>query len=208
MKAMATMICDVSDIDDYPLMRSDRLPSHYFTTFWHTRWLNSTLHLTADMAVQGAAMNLFFIAQSQSPVGTLPDDDVILSRLLRIDLLTWQALRGQRIGALHNWERVNCEGEIRLAHPVVTEVVLDAMHRREAKVASNESKAVYQRQQRLIAAWSDLGVGRDALADTVLIERAEAWLTETRPGRRTVQSYEAVLVHAQQSGWIGRPSRH
>lgn len=200
----APQLQDVKGLDDYPLMRSDRLPSHYFTTFWHTRWLNSTLHLTADMAVQGAALNLFFIAQSQSPVGTLPDDDIILSRLLRMDLVAWQALRGQRVGALHNWYSVNCEGEVRLAHPVVTEVVMDAMHRREAKVASNEGKAIYQRQQRLITAFRDLGVTKGALGDTVLIERCDAWLHETRPGRRTIGSYEAALLHAQHNGWFGR----
>ncbi|MEJ6397029.1 hypothetical protein [Yoonia sp. 208BN28-4] len=201
--ARATLV-DAAAVLDYPIARDQRLPSHYFTTFWHHRWLNSTLHLTADMAVQGAALNLFFIAQSQTPIGTLPDDDLILSRLLRIDITTWQDLRDRRIGPLHNWHPVNCDGEIRLGHPVVLEVVQDALHRREHNAVSKESKAVYARQQRLKDALSALGLGKDVLADQVLIERMEQWLTDNRPGRRTIQSYEAVVVHAQQQRWFGR----
>lgn len=208
MNALAPRIVDVAALPEYPIDRDMRLPSHYFTTFWHHRWLNSELHLTADMAVQGAAMNLFFIAQSQSPIGTLPDNDLILARLLRIELTAWQELRDRRVNPLHNWHPVNCEGEIRLAHPVVQEVALDALNRRDAKAVSNEDKAVYQRQQRLRMALKDLGVGKDALADKVLIERMEQWLTDHRPGRRTIQAYEAALVHAAAQKWLGGISRH
>ena len=56
----------------YPLPRDLRIPTHYFITWWHNRWLNSSLHLTGSYEVQGVALALYCIAQNQSPMGTLP----------------------------------------------------------------------------------------------------------------------------------------
>ena len=48
-------------LPDYPAELVDaRMTSDYFTVFWHDRWLNSELHLTSSLDVQGAALNLFF----------------------------------------------------------------------------------------------------------------------------------------------------
>ena len=84
---------DTGDLPEYPDALCDpQLTSDYFTMFWHDRWLASTMHLTAPLEVQGAALNLFFLARKQVPVGSLPVEDRVLARLLRIDLDAWQRL--------------------------------------------------------------------------------------------------------------------
>jgi len=200
-------LVETKSLPEYPVSRDTHLQAHYFTMFEHHRWLSSTLHLTAPMDVQGAALNLFFIAQSQTPIGSLPDDDLILSRLLRIDLTTWQGLRNRTVGALHNWVHCISDGELRLMHPVVTRVVLNAIERREEREASNEEKAVYERKKRLRAAMADLGCTKDVLADTVLIDRIDDWLLSTCKGQRRKSVYEGAMQHAARLGWFGGVSR-
>ena len=73
----------------YPLAKDFRMPTHYFMAWWHNRWLNSDLHLIGSYEVQGVAVALFSIAQNQSPIGTLPRDEVLLARLLRLALKTF-----------------------------------------------------------------------------------------------------------------------
>jgi len=126
----APRLIETDELPVYPVDRDERLEGHYFIKFWHDRWLNSHLHLTATLEVQACALNLFFLSQKQTPVGTLPDDDAILAKLLRIDLALWRDLRTRRINPLHGWSPCRCGEEIRLSHPVVTEVVLDAMAKR------------------------------------------------------------------------------
>lgn len=195
----------VSDdsLPDYPLERSDRIKAHHFVAFWHRRWLNSELHLTASHEVQGMALNLFFIAQEQAPLGTLPDDDFILSRLLRVDMGYWKEVRARRVGPLHNWHRCRCDGEIRLMHPVVTEVAMDAMAGRAAREAKTSAAAVKMRINRLKQALRELGLRDHALADDVLINRMDAWLDENHKGQRKMPQYERVLRHAATQQWFG-----
>jgi hypothetical protein len=197
-----------ADLPVYPIGRDVRLQSHYFTMIQHHRWLNSEMHLTADMAVQGAALNLFFVAQSQSPLGTLPNDDVVLSRLLRIDLTTWRGLRDRPMGALHRWHPCLCGDEVRLMHPVVLEVLQDAIARRDVREASNEEKAVDARLRRLRAALAELGCSKTVIADEVLIGRLDAWLVENVRGQRRASAYEAALAHAAAMGWLDGGVRH
>lgn len=195
---------DAGNLPDYPVNRDERLEGHYFTKFWHDRWLNSQLHLTATLEVQACALNLFFLAQKQSPVGTLPDNDTILAKLLRIDLALWHDLRTRQITPLHGWSPCRCGDEMRLAHPVVTEVVLDAIARRESREASNSQKAVYQRLRRLREALGNLGCSRDVMADDLLIERLDEWLLQHCPGRRTHSAYGRALQHAAADGWLNK----
>ena len=191
-----------ADLPLYPIGRDVRLPSHYFTMIQHYRWFNSELHLTADMAVQGAALNLFLFAQCQLPLGTLPNDDIMLSRLLRIDLTAWRALRDRPMGALHKWQPCLCGDEVRLMHPVVLEVLQDAISKREMRETSNEEKAVYARLQRLRKALAEMGCTRTVIGDEVLIGRLDAWLVDNIRGQRRIPAYQAALKHAAQMGWL------
>ena len=58
--------------------------------------------MTAAHLVQGAALNLLFLSRKQTPVGSLPVDDKVLARLLRVDLGEWLGWMAQPITPLHN----------------------------------------------------------------------------------------------------------
>ncbi len=201
--APALQVVDVADLPDYPIDTDASMAAHYFTTFYHDRWLNSELHLTGSLEVQACALNLFFIAQKQTPVGTLPDNNAILARLLRIDLQLWKDLRARVLSPLHKWRRCRCGDEIRLMHPVVTEVLLQALGRREAREASNAEKAVYQRLQRLRSAMRDMGLSKDVIRDDRLVERIDAWMLENVKGQRRRPAYDAAILHASKMQWFG-----
>ncbi|TMV86124.1 hypothetical protein FGG78_20135 [Thioclava sp. BHET1] len=193
---------DLASIPDYPIERSTRLTAHYFMMWWHDRWLNSTMHLKASYEVQGVAVALFSIAQRQTPIGTLPDDDEMLAKLLRMDLARWRDLVSLPVSPLHNWSRCNCEGEIRLMHPVVLEVAMDAITRRDVREAKASERAVAKRSERLRLALSEMGCDRAVIGDEVLIERMDKWLLESCHGNRTRLVYERALEHAARMGWF------
>lgn len=196
-------------LPEYPVELCDaHLTSDYFTLFWHDRWLASKLHLKAPLAVQGAALNLFFLARKQSPVGSLPADEELLARLLRVDLADWRGMMAQPITPLHKWTKF-CHGdEVVLGHPVVIEICMDALTKREERKASNEGKAVNMRQKRLAEMMQEMGCVQAMCQDKVLIERLDAWLMENHHGQRRRPQIEASikrsLEHAAREGWIGQ----
>lgn len=198
---------DATPLPEYPPELCDpRLTADYFTMFWHDRWLSSALHLTAPMAVQGAALNLFFLARKQVPVGSLPVSDAMLARLLRVDQADWIGWMAQPITPMHNWTRYAYGDAEVWGHPVVIEVARDALARREVRKASTESKAIYQRQGRLSDVMREMGVDKAMCADRVLIERLDAWLVENHHGQRRMPQFEAsikrALQHAHSEGWL------
>jgi hypothetical protein len=205
--AAVPKLIDVSGLDEYPEDLCDpRLSSDYFTMFWHDRWLNSTLHLTASMDVQGAALNLFFAARKQTPVGSLPDNDRILSRLLHLDLEVWLDLRARPVGPLHNWRPMRFGDGIVLGHDVVIEVALDALGRRQQRQASNGEKAVAMRRKRLAEQMQRMGCSAPVVGDRDLVARLDDWLEEHHPGQRRMPQFEAsinrALRHAHSAGWL------
>ncbi len=193
---------DTGTLPEYPIPVDERLESHYFVSFWFNRWLNSDFRLRASAEVRAFGLDLFFIAQNQSPVGTLPTDEVVIAKLLMIDLAHWKDLCKREITPLYNWTPCRCGNKVRLMHPVVTEQAQDAIARREARQASNSQKAVYQRVRRLRDALGDLGCSRDVLNDDLLIERLDGWLLQHCTGRRTHSAYGRALKHAAADGWL------
>lgn len=202
----ALRVVDTGKLPPYPIERSIRLDSHSFVKWYHNRWLNSRLHLTASYEVQGMARALFDIAQNQSPVGTLPDEDIQLARLLRLDLSVWQEVRARAISPLHNWVKCIADGEIRLMHPVVLEVVRDALERREQHGLSKEAKAEAMRFKRLREGLVAMGVAKAVLDDEVLIARLDEWLTAHCKGNRTRIVLQRSLEHAGKQGWLNAPA--
>jgi hypothetical protein len=178
-----------------------------FRGFWRAstrfnRWLNSDFRLRASAEVRAFGLDLFFIAQNQSPVGTLPTNEAVIAKLLMIDLAHWRELCKREITPLYNWTPCRCGAKVRLMHPVVTEQAQDAIARREAREASNSQKAVYQRLRRLREALGDLGCSREVLNDDLLIERMDGWLLQHCSGRRTAGAYGRALTHAIADGWL------
>lgn len=188
----------------YPIARSDRLDGQTFVKWWHHRWLASEMHLMATYEVQGMARALFDLAQTQSPMGTLPRSTAVIARLLRVDPHQFDGLCRHAYGPMNGWRPcVTEDGEARLYHPVVLEQVQDAMSRREAWLSKKSDAAVRERQRRLVAALRELKVGEGVIADTALIERMDQWLLENWKSKRTAEAYHRVLIAASEGRWFG-----
>lgn len=188
----------------YPIPRHERLDGNSFVKWQHLRWLASDMHLMASFEVKGMARDLFDLAQTQSPPGTLPIDRAQVARLLRVDAVHFDGLCRQPYGPLRGWSPcVTDDGEGRLFHPVVLEQVRDAFDRREAKALANNAKAIAARRERMVAALRAMGCAEAMLADDVLIDRMDAWLAQNWKRRREAPAYQKVLDHAAREGWFG-----
>jgi hypothetical protein len=188
----------------YPISRDDRLDGNHFVKWNTSRWLASKTFKLMPWEFQGMARALFDLCQIETPVGTLPNDDAELAFMLRVDVRRMRDLRAQEYGPLRNWSPCLCGAEVRLMHDVVVEVVQDALERRATAQLSTEEKAVAQRMGRLRRALEQQGLSKAVLADDVLITRMDEWLTAQRKGRRTESVYRSAILHAVQSGWVGR----
>lgn len=179
-------VIDTDDgLPDYPLAADQRLTGHYFIAWHHDRWLASRYRLSAPREMRALAIDLYSLAQRQTPVGTLPDDDVQLAALLMLDLRTWQEARRHEWSPLYKWERCRCGEEVRLCHPVVLEVILDAIDGRDKRLVAGELGRKRKRLDRLPDQILAAGGSRAMAADTDLLERVDAWLMRQCPGNRT-----------------------
>jgi len=153
--------------------------------FWFNRWLNSDFRLRASAEVRGYGLDLFFIAQNQSPVGTLPTDDAVLAKLLMIDLATWKDLCSREVSPLYNWRPCRCGDKLRLMHPVVTEQALVALKSKRDRIEARERE---RERKRLVALKRQIleAGGHRGLADNAdYVTRLDSWLLENCPGNRT-----------------------
>jgi hypothetical protein len=189
-----------ADLPDYPFARDFRMPTHFFMPWHFSRWLNSRLFLLGSYEVHGVALALYSLAQQQAPVGTLPDDDALLARMLRMDVARWRDLRRSEVGPMHGWFRVRCDGETRWAHPVVMEILEDVARRRTDRELSKEGRARARRIDRLKLALAEMGVGEALLSDRAAIEAIEDYLEGTHRGNRTSVVYARALRWAADQG--------
>lgn len=191
---------DPETLEDYPEQLTDpALATDYFTKFWHDRWLSSRLHLTGTLAVQGAALNLFFLSRKQTPIGSLPSCPKMLARLLRVTDGEWDLLVRQDITPLHGWRPYRHAGHVVLGHHVVIEVSLDALDRREARRLANDDKAVRERRRRLQGTMREAGCGEPAIKDWPLVCWLDDWLTAHHSGQRRFPQIQHSLNRALQA---------
>ncbi len=182
---LLAQIHDTADLPEYPIAPDERLETHYFVPFWFNRWLNSDFRLRASAEVRGYGLDLFFIAQNQSPVGTLPTDDAVLAKLLMIDLATWKDLCSREVSPLYNWRPCRCGDKLRLMHPVVTEQALVALKSKRDRIEARERE---RERKRLVALKRQIleAGGHRGLADNAdYVARLDSWLLENCPGNRT-----------------------
>lgn len=188
----------------YPIAKGERLDGQTFVKWWHHRWLASDMCIMASFEVKGMARDLFDLAQTQSPMGTLPRERSVVARLLRVDPHQFEGLCRHPFGPLNGWKPcLTDDGEPRLYHPVVLEQVQDALQRREEWIAKKSDAAVRERHRRLIAALREFKVSEAAIADRALIERMDAWLTEHWKTKRTAEAYHRVMMAAAEGRWFG-----
>lgn len=172
----------------YPIPADLRLTTHFFMAFHFDRWLNSRFRAIASPTVKCYALDLWCLAQKQTPVGTLPDDDRELAFLLHLEPAGWAGLKAMDPNPLYGWDRVLVGAEVRLAHPMVTEVLLDAISQRERRAAAAEADRRAKRLLRLRDLAKRAGMtDRMQAADPELLERLDEWLLRhcTGSARRT-----------------------
>ena len=191
-----------NDLPNYPISAEERLDGNSFVKWNTSRWLASRTFKLMPWDMQGMHRALFDFCQSETPVGTLPDDDDELAVMLRIDVRRLKEIRAMEFGALRNWTRCLCDGRVRLMHKVVTEQVQDALERRALAALSKDEKAVSMRLDRLRKGMAKLGWSKDVLRDDVLIRRVDAWMLENRKGRRDAAAYDSAAMEAIRQRWI------
>ncbi|PTV94910.1 hypothetical protein C8J27_106179 [Rhodobacter aestuarii] len=189
-------------LEHYPIGREERLDAHAFVKWHYHRWLSSRSFRLASWEAQGMMRALFDMCQTESPIGTLPNDDDELAVMLRVDRRRVQELRTQEFGPLRGWQLCLCDDEVRLMHPVVLEQVRDALARRDARELSREAAAERKRRERLRQGLMDLGLTEGVVSDDLLIERMDAWMLANVRGRRAAHSYAAALLHAKKERWL------
>ena len=204
-------LVDMCDLEVYPIASVERLDSHYFVQFNHARYGRSNFRRKAyrDPEVGFFGMELFWKSHGETPLGTLPPDDESLAFLLGLPLEKWVSLKQRAFNPLYNWHPVQSDsGEVRLAHPVVQEVMQAALRGHQEYKASNETKAVYARRKRLIEVLRECGCGPDLCGDEYAVGWLDDWLLEHHVGQRRMpqlqHSITRALKAAAAEGILGR----
>ena len=212
MIARPTLVVGGDDpLPESPISCADRLDSHYFLQFNHDRYDRSDFRRNSyrDPEVGFFGLELIFKSHGEAPLGTLPREHEALAFLLGLPLERWTSLIERRFNPLHNWHPVQCDnGEIRLAHPVVTEVMVAALDGHKEHKASNEEKAVWARRHRLKDALKACGCSDDLCADEMAVGWIDEWLVEHHRGQRRMPQFQAsigrALKAAAEAGVLGR----
>lgn len=211
MGVQGLQMVSVADLPEYPISAESRLDSHYFIQFNHDRYDRSAFRRKAyrDPEVGFFGMELFFKSHGETPLGTLPADDESLAFLLGLPLDRWLSLKDRSFSPLYNWSPVRCDnGEIRLAHPVVQEVMKAALAGHLEHKASNENKAVYARRKRLVDVLRECGCGDDLCGDEFAVAWIDDWLIKYHTGQRRMpqiqQSISRALRDATTEGVLAR----
>lgn len=197
----------VADLLDYPEELVNVPPAtDYFVRWYHHRWLSSTMHLRASQAVQGMALNLFFYARQQNPMGSLPHDQDMLARLIRVSHGEWIEGMREPLSQLHGWRQYRCGNTVVLGHPVVIAECLDALALREQRALSNDQKAAATRQARLAILMGEMDSTYQHFAKRhEVLAKLDEWLAQHHPGqRRKPQIYASIergLRAGLQEGW-------
>lgn len=183
-------LVETSELPAYPISANDRLDSHFFIAWNLKRWRKSGFRQLAEPEVGWFGFLLFCEAHDETPVGTLPTDERLLAKALGISIEHWRTLQSRDITPLHNWSQVQCDnGEIRLAHPVVTEVTLEAMKTRRANQANNAARRRAKRIKDLREMIGErIGAGQ-LLRAPQFLDRFNDWLEEKHPDVQRRQDF-------------------
>lgn len=178
------------DLPEYPISASERLDSHYFVAWNLKRWRGSEFrrHGYADPEVGWFGRELFDLCQDETPVGTLPCDAAALAFLLRISLSRWQELAAREVSPLFGWHKVRCDnGEVRLAHSVVTEIAVDALGAKKRNHAKNADDRMRKRLNTIVGHLQSIpGGGRIAEIEERVNDISD-WIEASYPGGSATQ---------------------
>lgn len=199
---------ETAELFEYPIGIEDRLDGHYFLTWRFHDWMTSDFRLLSDLEVRAVGFDLFNVAQTQSPVGTLPDDHRILSRLVGLTLDKWNDLCAREVSPLYKWEPCLCAGGVvRLYHPRVLQTVKAALGLRDDKLQKREDERARKRMEALPDQIIRAG-GSSAMAkDGDLLIRLDAFLMEHFPSRQRRPAFLRTALEGFELARDGRDWR-
>jgi hypothetical protein len=183
------------DLPEYPISADERLDSHYFVQWNLKRWRGSDFRKKAyaDPEVGFYRFELICLAQDETPVGTLPTDETSLAFILHMPLERWQSLMRRDVTPLDGWHTVMCDnGEVRMTHPVVQAVAVEAMSSKKASAVRAVARANAKRLKDLRERVEAFGAGR-ALGQPNALERLDEWLTDNHSGNRTEAAVRSAM---------------
>lgn len=188
------------DLPVYPLPSGKRLSKFDWFPMYTQRFLGSKFFSSHDLDVVGAAVSLWCQSMLQDPAGTLPDDDVQLACMMgfRGNPDAWLSLRER--GALYGFSACCVEGstEVRLAHPVVTEVALGMVERDRETQGEFQRRSESGRVRRMRGQLKKAGFSPSFYADEERVLRVIEVLGGDRWSVANVH-HAAVLVGEQEA---------
>ncbi|TRD16989.1 hypothetical protein FEV53_13490 [Palleronia caenipelagi] len=135
--------------------------------------------------------DLIVLSQKQKPVGTLPRDMESLAKWLSVETSRFTRLCDMEYGPLHRWTRCRCGSEIRLMHPRVTKMVLEALSRKHANRARNDAANASKRKERLRITVAQYHA--DLAKNDAAILWMDEYLVEKGVGYRTAKWIEKAI---------------
>ncbi|MGJ8561698.1 MAG: hypothetical protein ACSHX3_15820 [Litorimonas sp.] len=178
----AVSLVGADELEHYPISSEDRLDSHYFYQWNLKRWRASEWRKEVDPEAGWYGIQLFFLSQDGCPVGTLPCADHLLAYDLNLPLERWHALLRRDVSPLKGWYKVICDnGEVRLAHKVVTEVAREALKSKKRNSAAAEQRKLNKRLADLREMIGRIGASQ-LLKQAGFVERFNDWLDEHHEG--------------------------
>ncbi|MGK7653168.1 hypothetical protein ACSQ76_12355 [Roseovarius sp. B08] len=188
MTGQAAYLVEAEAIEEYPIASAERLESHFYMEWHFRRWRKSRFRQLVDPECGWYGFLLFNEAQDETPVGTLPVDDRLLAKALGLSLEAWQSLLKREITPLHGWHKVRTDtGEIRLAHPVVTEMALKALAGKRRNSEERERRRAAKRLKDLAAMIERVGASQ-LLRRAGLVEAVDQWLMDNAQGRNRTEA--------------------
>lgn len=173
---------DDSSLPLYPIPTGERLESHFFTVWHHRRWLRSEFRGLADREVRAVGIDLFFLAQDEDPVGTLPVDERLLAKLVGEPLELWRSLMDRPVSPLYGWKRCRTDrGVMRWFHPVVLEVAQAALGSREDHLARKAAERERKRLEALPAQIVRANGPKRLAEDDMYVVRLDQFILERFP---------------------------
>lgn len=193
------------DLQDYPIAADERLESHFFIPWHFNRWLNSDFRLKAEPDVRAFAFDLFCISQNQTPVGTLPNDDELLARLLLLDVTTWKKLKRREPSPMHGWTLCKCGDQTRWMHKVVLEMAEGSLTKKKAVVEARERDRERKRHVALKGQMLAAGAHSALVDNDSYVERLDHYMLEHCKGNRTPSRVREAMFQSKFNGEIKLP---
>ncbi len=193
MTAPALRMVDVSAVPVYPLDADLRLSHHDFVAFYHRRYLASRFRLLAPPDVRAHALDLWMLSHEQTPAGTLPVDEEELAALARVDLAQWRDLCRRPWSPLYQWTPYRVGNGLRLGHPVVIEVIAQAISQRQAHADRSARGRMAKRIERLPDTMRKAGATVAMAQDKRMVEAVAARLEATVEGYWSVPNVRTAM---------------